>query len=530
MTLFDRFKFILPILLSCILIVFGIFGHPGIISYFINSDTLQPAQMAWDMTRHAYAVTSFQWSRVPSFPDVAFFFLMDWISIGWRTSVLLYTCLIATGSILSLGWVVARMRGSLYREGVFWAGIAVVFALLSIVAAIAISPGQAQDRIPQAILFICNSHGDAFLLSVLASCTALGGIRGNRRQTWLTWLFCVLGTASDTIFVGFFLMPFAIASLLVVLRYRQPDDTSLRAVPTLKATLFFLLATALACSIGWAAKYPLPMQAMRLEFQGLDVTTQRAFLDLAHQPWIVGLLILTLFLSIRAVLTLLKPVGSSAKTALAADRELLMLVGLGASAMSLGLAILLFVDVGIYRYAMPFFWWPLAIGLGLLRRPSPWQLSAGVAAVATLATAALPLSASALPQWHTPLERCLSDNRQAWGLKAGLATYWHSRITMVSSNWALQVDQIDDTGNAYLWGNNVAAYAHDAHAPERAPEYNFIVVDEVVSRFDLETNFGPADRVETCGAFEIWIYDRAIVPPGIGYRPPGTLEIEFSNQ
>lgn len=526
--LFDRWKFALPIFLSCLIIVFGIFGHAAMIPYFVNSDTLQPAQMAWDMTRHDYAVTNFQWSRVPSFPDVAFFFLMEWARIGWRTAFLIYTSLVAVSAILSLGWVVSRMRGSTFREGAFWSGIAVTFALLSIMAVIVISPDQATDRIPQAILFICNSHGDAFLLSVVASVAALGALRGSRRQAWLAWIACVIGTASDTIFLGFFLLPFALAAILVVLRRRGANgEAPSPALPSLKATLRFIVASALACAIGWALKFPLPIQAMRLDIQGLDLTAVRAAQDLVHQPWVVALLIIALVLAIRAALVFWKPAASSPMPSVAVDRELLVLTGLGASAMSLGLAILLFVDVGIYRYAMPFFWWPLAIGMGLLPARPQRKLSAGIAAVATLATAVLPLSASALPKWHTPLEQCLSDHRREWNLKAGLATYWHSRITMVSSDWTLQVDQIDETGQAYLWGNNVAAYAHDMSAPQRAPEYNFIVADETTSAFDLETNFGPADRMETCADAEIWIYDKAITPPGVEYAPSGKLEIKF---
>lgn len=526
--IFDRWKLTLPIFLSCLIIVFGIFGHAAIIPYFVNSDTLQPAQMAWDMTRHDYAVTNFQWSRVPSFPDVAFFFLMEWAGIGWRTAFLLYTCLVAVSAILSLGWVVSRMRGSTFRDGAFWAGIAVTLTLLSIMAVIAISPEQAADRIPQSILFICNSHGDAFLLSLVASVAALGAMRGNRRQAWLAWISCVIGTASDTIFLGFFLMPFALAVVLVLLRRRDPNaGAPSSTLPSFKAASLFLLASGAACAVGWVLKFPLPMQAMRLDIRGLDVTALTAAQDLAHQPWVVALLILTLVLSARAALFFWKPAASSPPSLVAVDRELLMLTGLGASAMSLGLAVLLFVDVGIYRYAMPFFWWPLAIGMSLLpARPRP-KLSAGIAVVAAIAAAALPLSASALPRWRAPLEKCLSDHRAEWNLKAGLATYWHSRITMVSSDWTLQVDQIDETGQAYLWGNNVAAYAHDMHAPQRAPEYNFVVADKTTSAFDLETNFGPADRMETCDDAEIWIYNAPITPPGVDYIPSGKLEVKF---
>lgn len=523
----DRITTALPILLSCIIIVFGIFGNASTVPFFVNSDSLQPTQMAWDMTRHAYAVPNFQWSRVPSLPDVAFFFLMEWVSINWRTAFLLYTCLIALAAILSLGWVVARMRGSSYREGVFWAGIAVTFTLASTLAVIAVSPDEALQRIPQAILFICNSHGDAFLISVIVSCTALGAIRGNKKQAWITWALCALATASDTMFIGYFLMPYSVATTIVTLRHRRTAEASpLQNWPSFKAAFRFLCFTGLACLVGWIAKLPLPMQAMRMEFPGLDAAAIKMLRELPQLPWVAGLLILTLFLAARAARIFCRPVGNRAASDLEVDREMLLLIGLAASLMSLGLTLLLYIDSGVYRYAMPLFWWPLAIGLGLIRVHSR-RISVGAAAIAMLATAFLPLSASALPRYHTPLERCLSDHRNEWGLKAGLATYWNSRITMVSSDWTLQVDQIHDTGDAYLWGNNIVSYKHDMHAPQRPPEYNFVVIDETSSPFDLETNFGPAPRVETCGDFQVWIYDQPIVPPGIDWRPPSFPVLEF---
>lgn len=520
MAFFDRWKSLLPILLCCLIIVFGIFANPTVIPYFINSDTLQPTQMAWDMSRHAYAIPNFQWSRVPSFPDLVFFFLMDWAHVGWRTSFLIYSCLVAVSASLSLGWVVSRMRGSTFGDGAFWAGIAVFSTLLSVMVTILTSPQDAVQQIPQSFLFICNSHGDAFLISIFASCSALGAIRGDKRQAWVSWALCAVGTASDTIFPGYFLLPFAVACMFVIMRRREIGSHS-SALPLLWPTLHFLLAAGLACLVGWIAKYPLPMQSMPLDIQGLDVTVVRILHDLPNQPWIVTLLALTLFLSVRAAWTFWKPATQAQPSTVEVDRELLMLTGLAASVMSLGLTALLFTDAGGYRYALPLFWWPMALGIGIVRRLSQAKVTAAVATVATLTTAALPLSTSVLPGWRTPLEQCLSDNRREWNLKAGLATYWHSRITMVSSDWTLQVDQIDETGQAYLWGNNVAAYAHDMHSPQRPPEYNFIVADKTTSAFDLEVNFGPADRVETCGDAEIWIYNAPITPPGLDHIPSG---------
>lgn len=111
--------------------------------------------------------------------------------------------------------------------------------------------------------------------------------------------------------------------------------------------------------------------------------------------------------------------------------------------------------------------------------------------------------------------------------RAGLAPYWQSRETMASSDWKLQVDQIDENGYAYIWGNNFAAYTHDMTAPERPPVYNFLVANEKIDLIRLEVFFGPPSRYETCDGFDVLIYADPIKPSMVD-RPTNTLEFEFN--
>lgn len=518
---------IIPIALSCIILVFGFFGRPSGVEYLINADSLLPAHMAWDVAQHDYALANFQWPRVLALPDLAFFFAAEGLGLNWRTSYLVYTCLIVSAAILAMGWVVMRMRTCSYREAVFGAGMMVATALLVAFAGFALSPDEPLRWIPQVSLIMCVTHGHSFILSLVAYCTALNGVRGNRRQAWITWGLCAFATFSDTIFVGYFLLPFAIAGLLVAFTRRGAAS---EISPGFTPLARFAAAAIVACLIGWIAKIPLPTQEMKFVFHGLDKSLAVMLSETRRAPWIIGLAGLTLGLSIWAIGSLFRrrmPAQSSAEV----DREWLVLAGLAASVMSLGLAALFYIDYDGYRYAVPFLWWPLLIALGSMPLPksatSNRMLQGGSVAVAAIAVAASPLSASALPHWRAPLEKCLSDNRQNWGLQAGLATYSLSRQIMGSSDWKLQVDQITEEGSAYFWGNDFAAYKHDIHAAERAPHYNFIVVDDAMDPFSFETLFGIPARTESCGDRLIWIYDQPIVPPGIDDRPERSVKLKF---
>jgi hypothetical protein len=98
---------------------------------------------------------------------------------------------------------------------------------------------------------------------------------------------------------------------------------------------------------------------------------------------------------------------------------------------------------------------------------------------------------------------------------------------MASSDWKLQVDQIDEEARAYMWGNNFAAFEHDMTGRDRPPFYNFVVADETIDPFQLETLFGFPARTESCKGHEVLVYDHAIVPEGIDYRPSTSFKLKF---
>lgn len=505
-----------PLALCIALIVFGIFAQPALIGQFVNSDSLLPVHMAWDVTTHDYAWSSFQWPRVPSLPDLAFFFSMELAGANWRASVLLYSCLVTAILIAGLGAVLSRMRGISLREGLFWAGLA-VFVVLAVAIAFPAPPSsKLQHPLPQLYLLVPVTHGDAFLFSLFAGLTGIGAIRGDGRLRWTTWLICAVATFSDMLFIGYFVTPFTIAAFLLAWRYRGAAGA-----PSGRQIQLFLTGAIFGCLAGWFAKSPLLIQRMEVIYPG-PATSLRLFLaDLPHVPWMALLLALTFILSFRSLWVLRPAAGPSTPTVTQIDREWLALTGIGACLIGLILTTLFYDNSYAYRYAIPLAWWPLVIALSLIPLPGPGKLRGGVLVGAVVVGALLPLSLPVMAEWRTPLERCLAENRQKWGLEAGLATYWHSRAAMASSDWRLQLDQIDRNARAYMWGNNFAAYAHDMTVPERPPRYNYVIADRELGQATIEAAFGRASRYERCGELEVLIFENAVKPlNAIGDRSP----------
>jgi hypothetical protein len=114
----------------------------------------------------------------------------------------------------------------------------------------------------------------------------------------------------------------------------------------------------------------------------------------------------------------------------------------------------------------------------------------------------------ALLALHHPLEACLLEGQPSAGLKAGLGDYWHARYVEASSDWRLQIDQVEPDGSGMWWSNDRFWYTHDVHDGARPPDYNYIIMPGLDERA-IKAHYGAPDRTLDCGGSAIWIYDDA---------------------
>ena len=79
-------------------------------------------------------------------------------------------------------------------------------------------------------------------------------------------------------------------------------------------------------------------------------------------------------------------------------------------------------------------------------------------------------------------------------------------LIAASSDWRLQIDQVDSDWSTLYWDADRFWFTHDVHDGTRPPVYNFIVM----ARLDepaVKAHYGPPSRTLDCGGTKVWVYD-----------------------
>lgn len=492
------------------------------IALLVNSDTLLPMHMAWDTHRFGGAWAAYQWPRIPSLLDMAYFHTAERLGIGWRPALLGFIALALAMLGLAMGAVIGRVRGCGLAQGSAQAALALA-GLMMVLAALTALTGPGPWLAAWMVLMPV-SHGSGFVLSMLGAATADAALRGNRQAWWATVLICLVGSFSDLLFAAVFWLPLAAATRLPLLQtiLKEGGFDALRRANTWRRLVVqhraLTYGALLACLAGWAGQRLVnlqPLGASLLRPPGAAV--MQMLRDMVHTPW-TGLVVAgsLALIAAAAAATAAKPVPGEGPDH--TGHAFLIVFGAAAAAMGLGLLAITYVDPNSWRYAMTSIWWPLAAGLAL-RRPALPRYSARLGAASTpgavLLLAAVLLTVVRPPlllAWHNPLETCLNSARVNQGLRHGLASYWLARATEASSDWRWQLRPISAGGTRLPWGDDPTLYARDANRPGQAAQFNFIVIDQSLNRADVVRTYGlPALRSQCPGA-ELWVYDRLLVP------------------
>ena len=505
--------------------LFGLFllSDPLGQSVLVNSDTLLPMHMAWDLAQNPAAWAEYQWPRVPSlFPDMVYFHAAQRLGLGWRQALLFYPFMMLGLLAASMACVISRIRGGRLPEAMALAAAAVLAAIASL-AALGTVTGAAPWAMALLILAPV-SHGNAFIMTVLAAATADLARTGSKPGLAATLLLCLVGTVNDLLFAALFIGPLTLGLLAHAMRQHAGDERTSpprRQWPpfgVLVPGLQLIAACSLACAIGWACQSQLNLQPFSAGLLRNPINASAQLIaDIPNVPWSVLAIAGTALLAVTAIKAL--TVNRALVTETPPRSTFLVTFAAAAAAASLLLLSVSYVDPFSWRYGMAAIWWPITIGLAFGERRFAWlaQLQTPVLTCAGLALtgATIGLSQTVHPgllAWHSPLEKCLTDGQSGLGLRAGLATYWIARQTEASSDWQLQVRPISDDGQTLPWGDDPGLYRHDAQDPARPAVFNFIVLDPAADRAAIQTRYGTPSRTAWCQANPVWIYDRGLKP------------------
>jgi hypothetical protein len=474
--------------------------------YLINSDQLFTAALAWDLLHHADAWSGFQQPHSPAFvPELLIHWIVQALTGNWRVAMAAFVLVLVVWLMAIMTWIVGRIAGPFDNGGRTAATLAVVL-IASPVLIIAVL-GQSGSNDHGSVLFPWlfftqpNSHGGTFLLGLTAAAIASRSVqRSTAAGPLCVLLIACVASASDQLFLIFFLLPVT-AALLGVALVHPPQR---RNVACLLAGAWAGAAFGAVCTTGIDRQYmPTPTPASMLEH------VSRFLTNLPHHPAV-----------------LIAIVGLTSALAIGVRRQgpRLWLAGFwplfaaGSAAASVALTMIMYGDVGTFRYMHPLLWWTVIL-MAAAVAPRLGEVTGRVRAsylVAVCIAGGLLLSGPAagwhvprLLTWTSPLATCL----RGAGLRAGLAEYWTARLTSAASDWDLQVDQIESSGNAMIWGNDRLWFIHDIHDVARRPDYRFIVIDGLPED-RITALYGHPDRKMPCASATVWVYDQ----PGRVYQ------------
>jgi hypothetical protein len=503
------------IVLVALLLCSIVFNNPEFTREWTNADSLVLTSFVWDVRNHDYAWSGFHLPRIPSvFPDLTIYFLLDQLLGDYHWAIFGYAVAQFLGFILAAAWLIRLATAARLSQAV---GVLALLFTLVVSVDLHFSP-----LVRHFDTFLLVTHFSAFLLSLVA--IGLATLLVDKWRSWralLLGLCCFMAFLSDKIFAFDFAFPLA-ATLLVSMWLRLTSAG--RSTAILSA-----VAIGMACATfvdRYLVREPdIPVEEVWSHAVQFATQTPRYLLDVPVAATVSFLLpfavsLVTPFLFMRQ--------GTNQEKILRGGRALdfadegrafrrlvflwVFMIFALAAVVTLGASVFVIAPQS-YRYLTAVLFWPIIFSaIASLRFARvEWVPLHGtlILAIAIMAiTSPGTLGARAFASWRHPLVICISENMKAFQLRAGLSDYWLSRPVTISTNWTIQVDQIDFAGRPFVWENDPIWYLRSFSAPEEAPKYNFIIID----RLDVEAirhRFGEPDRIESCDRWTIWIYHDA---------------------
>jgi hypothetical protein len=469
----------------------------------INSDTLTPAEFAWDIMHHDYAWRGFQLPHAPSLvPDIVVTVLLQYLTGSWRWAYMIYAAFYLCSMTLLAALIARSVVGiSLVTGSSYFLMLTIPILVIGIA-----TPILVHLHIQS---FSLVAHGGPLLLSI-------AGI-------YLLWLACrspstmrllsvlgigMLAVLSDRLCCATFVAP-ALAGLM--------NRWWRRAISWQWAALMLVTVVSSAC-IGWKLFDWLPTEGVP-EIEWFALRTHA--MALVNGIGLLG----------KEVPAALAVVCGGPLLAMALLRMSIIRRAVGlrfdldrqeafsfwwhaaATAVVADFALDALVHTDSFRYLGAVIWWPIIVTVwalhGVLGRLGP--------PVSAVTVGGLSLSLGSAYAWHglhqpvilteqQPLAACVQRAGAAVGLRAGLGNYWLARVAVAASEWRLQIDPIESSGSAHYWANDRYAYINDVHHDGEPPPYNFIVANDLETPA-IRARYGDPDRRLECGGFSLWIYD-----------------------
>jgi len=460
--------------------------------FFFSSDTVQYGLLYKDLFELGFHYAGWNISHAP-----------EYLQMAWSLFLRALTPTLAAGQALEALTQPLLLALALHRLFARALGRATGLAPLVVAALLAlIARGLGMDFIG----FIwSNRHGFTAILAVLALTSLLSGPGATPRSLAGLALLVALGTASDLLFLAWFVAP-AFAALVGSLFWPGPraGREAGRAGLAIGAGLILgLLAF-------WLATPVITVGAKVAVDPGRALGALGRMADDAFAP---GQLSLTLLLGLGNLVA-----AFATLRAARAEIRMLSLFALALSAATvaaMALTSVPFREAGYTRYLLA----PelaslaaLVMALATLSvRFGEGLLLGALTAVIGLGFQTLPAGVSPVTHYDPPLARCVDAAARKHGLQYGVADYWLAKYLTAFSREDLSIVPVTPRLDPFVSFSNIEWFLGGVGAKRHdRPVYTFAILGSQtpeapgVSPSAL-ARLGPPVAVETCFGFELHV-------------------------
>lgn len=541
----------LLISLGCLYQRLALFGDAP---NWITSDSLWPVNLIIDLFRDGYHLRGWRFSVAPCwFPDVVLtgvtYALTGNAVVATVLSGFIQFVLLVAGVCLT--WRVLDLRLRCAAE------VLTLLTACSITIYVALHIESGYGAWHQ--FYLPQTHVGNLANLVWAINLALLLLKGNTLSRGSLPIalvaVCLLGTMSNVLFAVHFLVPLTVAVAVVWAIGSLPVNGKWTVLLSWGASLAGYVANkaffsgtdvSAQASIRWS------------EFRAaLHVFATAAGLRLSRGD-LLHLLALSWLLACTVMIAILlyrkKAKGNIRNTV----RLVFFMLAAGASACSAGAIIAggsgtltVYNDYGVttrYLHPMfflPLFTWPLVTELARGSESVTRRLLMSGASTALIVALVVLLRTETpefpLHNYAPPLVRDLDKYAQAYGIKYGVAGYWHARLITLLSRTGLRVYQVDHSLRPYHWVNNLEWYSQSIENPKQAPVFSFAVLrDRLIAlrETDVSATLGDRHLSVTAGKLPVLIYPERtqnvraqtcrVTPATMDFTPSGTIEFSGS--
>ena len=464
-----------------------------------NSDLLLVAELAENLSRDPVNALYFELPRVPSlFPDILIYLLLSFVLPSWQPVAFSYAILSFVGFVAIAGAVVSRIA-----ERSLAAGLGAFFSVSALAISADLAIGGTQSGF--VYIFAPVNHSGSFAISLVALLLARRSMLQPSLMVQVGLLTtAALGTVSDLLFIGSFLLPLLGASALRgVLKDRIGKEAS---------TLIWAAAGCLAGIV-----------LDRCLFSGLLLRQPTPSLNISTQLHLIPEMLRDASMHMAVCLSFFVAVLPATWRTKGQEQTFWWYVASLTALGFLGLHLLLYTNPIGTRYAQPIWWWAaIFVSATVLRLPpklsayGSWAM--GIAGSCIVASGSGILSDPAPLLHHkNPIAACLAPRQERGIIHAGLGAYWVARPIAAASLWSLQIENITSNGHMLLWGNNRLNYLQDKRNPEVAPLFDFVVM-KGLDPAAIRARFGAPETTIECSGTAVWLYSG---PGGVGAKIGG---------